>query len=438
MHRTIALWLALLALLAWHALPPSRAPAQALLPSPLAARLDELARQYEPQVIAWRRDFHQHPELSNCEVRTARVIALHLERLGLEVRTEVGGTGVVGLLRGRAAEPVVALRADMDALPVTEATGLPFASREKTTYNGQEVDVMHACGHDAHMAILLGVAEVLAAARDQVPGTVKLIFQPAEEGDAGAARMIADGVLENPRPRAILGLHVLSGEPSGVIRYRPEGAMASADHLRILVRGRQTHAAMPWGGVDPVVVAAQIVLGLQAVVSRQVDLTTAPAVVSLATIHGGVRSNIIPDSVELTGTIRILDPAVQEEVHQRVRQTALRIAESAGATAEVEIGRGYPITYNDPALTGRMVAVLRHLLGDERVVLRGPLTAAEDFSYFQQQVPGFFFWLGVTPPTQDLRTAARNHSPQFYVDEGALITGVQALSHLAIACLATP
>lgn len=416
---------------------PSLGHSQEGAPDSLAKEIDRLAEKLEPQVIAWRRDFHQHPELSYCEFRTAQVIADHLRRLGLEVQTGIAHTGVVGLLRGQPG-PVVALRAEMDALPVTEATDLPFASQEKTLYNGQEVGVMHACGHDAHLAISMGVAEILATLRQQLPGTVKFIFQPAEEGGGGAALMVAQGVLEDPRPGAIFGLHVLSGEPSGTIQYCPGGAMASADGLRLLVRGRQTHAAMPWGGIDPVVIAAQIILGLQTIASRQVDIAASPVVVTIATIHGGVRGNIIPDSVEMTGTIRTLDPKIQREVHERLRQTAVRIAESGGATAVVEIAPGYPVTYNDPALTAQMVPVLERVVGKERVILHPPLTGAEDFSYFQQQIPGFYFWLGVTPPDQDLRTAPRNHSPHFYVDEGALVTGMRALTHLAVAYLRSP
>src|SRR6266850_674927 len=319
--------------------------------SRLDAEIDRRAAQVEGKVVEWRRDIHAHPELSNREVRTAQVVAEHLRALGLEVRTGVAHNGVVGVLRGGRPGPVVALRADMDALPVTEEVDVPFASKVRTQYNGQDVGVMHACGHDAHVAILMGVAEVLAGMRRDLPGTVKFIFQPAEEGvpsgeDGGAEMMIAEGALDDPKPGAIFGLHVFP-YPAGQIRYRPGGTMAAADGLRIVVHGRQTHGALPWAGVDPIVVASQIVLGLETIVSRQVDITAAPAVVTIGAINGGVRNNIIPDSVVMIGTIRTFDPAVQRDIHERVRRTAESIAQSAGATAQVTIEPGVPVTYND-------------------------------------------------------------------------------------------
>jgi amidohydrolase len=401
----------------------------------LGAEVDRRTTLVADKVVAWRRDIHAHPELSNREVRTAQLVAEHLRSLGLEVKTGVAHTGVVAVLRGGRPGPVVALRADMDALPVTEEVDLPFASKVRTTYNGQDVGVMHACGHDNHVAILMGVAEVLAGMRARLPGTVKFIFQPAEEGPprgegGGAEMMIAEGALDNPKPSAIFGLHVFP-YPTGEIRYRPGGAMASSDAVRIVVRGRQTHGAMPWAGVDPVVVAAQIVIGLQTIASRQVDVTKAPAIVTIGAINGGVRNNIIPDSVVMIGTIRTFDSGVQRDVHERVRRTAEAIASSAGATAAVTIDLGAPVTYNDPALTERMLPTLRRVASGA-VVLNAAQTTAEDFSRYQQRIPGLFVFLGVTPPGTDPRTAAPNHSPRFFADEAALPVGVRTLAHLAV------
>jgi amidohydrolase len=416
---------------------PSLALAQA---GRLGAEVDRRAAQVQEKVVAWRRDIHAHPELSNRETRTAGLVASHLRSLGLEVRTGVAHTGVVGVLRGGRPGPAVALRADMDALPVTEEVDVPFASKVRATYNGQEVGVMHACGHDAHVAVLMGVAEVLAGMRRELPGTVTFIFQPAEEGppageEGGAAMMIKEGVLDDPKPGAIFGLHVFPYS-TGEIRFRPAGAMASSDAFRVVVRGRQTHGAQPWAGVDPIVVAAQIVLGLQTITSRQLDITAAPAIVTIGAVHGGVRYNIIPDSVVMVGTIRAFDPAVRRDIHDRVRRTAAAIAQSAGAAAQVAIDSGPPVTYNDPALAERMAPTLRRVVGANRVGLAAPLTTAEDFSRYQQRIPGLFFFLGVTPPGADPRTAAPNHSPRFFVDEAALPVGVRALAHLAVDYLA--
>ncbi|MFB3785544.1 MAG: amidohydrolase [bacterium] len=404
--------------------------------SPLAAAIDRLAAQVEPEVIAWRRDVHQHPELSNREFRTAQLVADQLKSFGLEVQTGVAHTGVVGILRGTQDRPVVALRADMDALPVTEALDLPFASKEKALYNGKETGVMHACGHDAHTAILLGAAKIMSQLRDQIPGTVKFIFQPAEEGapegeEGGAALMIKQGVLENPKPDAIFGLHTRV-YPTGTISYRPGPAMASSDTLSITIHGRQTHGARPWDGVDPIVAAAQVIMGLQTVVSRQTDLTESPAVVTIGIIRGGVRSNIIPDEVEMTGTIRTLDEKMRDVIHMQVKRTVIHIAESAGATADVRINKGYPVTVNDPELTARMVPVFEKIAGKEKVSIAPAATGAEDFSYYGQQIPGLYFFLGVTPPDQDWTKAPVNHSPLFFVDENALITGVRALAQVAV------
>jgi amidohydrolase len=413
-------------------------PAGAQTPSSgrLAAEIERRTDQIEGKVIAWRRDLHEHPELGNREVRTAKIIADHLRGLGVEVRTEVAHTGVVGTLRGGRPGPVVALRADIDALPVAEEVDLPFASKVRTTYNGREVGVMHACGHDLHTSILMGVAEVLAGMRQELPGTVKFIFQPAEEGApagerGGAELMIKEGALDNPRPEAIFGLHVFPF-PVGQIMYRSGAVMASSDSLKILVRGRQTHGALPWSGVDPVVVAAQIVLGLQAITSRQTDLTRSPAVITIGMIHGGVRSNIIPDTVEMEGTIRAFDEAIQEGIHERIRQTAILIAKSAGAEAEVTIERGNPVTYNDPKLTERMIPTLKHVAGENSVGVTPPTTTAEDFSLYQKQIPGLYFFLGITPKSADPAKAAPNHSPRFFADEAALKVGMRALANLTV------
>ncbi|MEX0960002.1 MAG: amidohydrolase [Burkholderiales bacterium] len=403
----------------------------------LRTELDTLAKQVEPRVIEWRRDIHQHPELGNREFRTAGIVAEHLQSLGLEVRTGVAHTGVVGLLRGGKPGPVVALRADMDALPVTEEVDLPFASKVKTTWAGQETGVMHACGHDTHVAMLMGVAEILSKKRADLRGSVKFIFQPAEEspppGEAGgAALMIEEGALENPRPDAIFALHVGSRLNVGQIAYRPGPMMASGDVLHITVRGKQTHGAAPWAGVDPIVVASQIVLGLQTIVSRGLEITREPAIVSIGTIQGGNRFNIIPDTVEMSGTIRTFDEDMRKDIHRRIRQIAESIAESAGATAEVRIDEAYAVTVNDPVLTERMVPTLRRVGGDDNVFVANKVTGAEDFSYFQRIVPGMYFFLGITPKGQDPRKVAFNHSPRFYVDESGLLLGVRALSQLAL------
>lgn len=388
-----------------------------------------------PKVVTWRRDFHQHPELSWQETRTAGIVAAHLKALGLEVRTGVGGTGVVGVLRGGKPGTVVALRADMDALPVTEETNVPFKSTVRTTYNGQQTGVMHACGHDMHVAMLMGTAEVLAGMREQVPGTVVFLFQPAEEtggAASGAATMIAAGALQNPAPTAVFGLHVFSSYATNTIVTRPGGLMASSDIMNIVVKGRQTHGALPWDGVDPIVTASQIVMGLQTVVSRQVELTRSPAIVTIGSINGGIRFNIIPDSVVMAGTIRVFDDNQQSRIHERVKRTAEQIAASAGATATVSIERGNPVTFNDPALYEKMRPTLRRVSPSGRDSLGDQTTTAEDFSRYQQKVPGIFVFLGVTPPGTDPKTAPANHSNHFFADEAALPTGVKLLTSLAL------
>jgi amidohydrolase len=406
-------------------------------PETLSSRIDQAAARVETKVIAIRRDIHEHPELGNREFRTAKLIAERLETLGIETRTGVAHTGVVGILRGGRPGRVVALRADMDALPVTEETGLPFASKVRTTYNGHEVGVMHACGHDAHVAILLGVAEVLSSVREEIPGAVVFIFQPAEEGapegeEGGAELMVKEGALDDPKVEAIFGLHVGSRFALNTIAFRPGAQQAAVDSFKIRVLGKQTHGAYPWLGVDPIVVASQIVLGLQTIPSRQLNSTIAPSIVTIGTIHGGVRNNIIPEEVELNGTIRSLDGRMREELHMRIRRTAEAIATSAGASAEVTITRGYPMTYNEPALVERMTPTLRRVAGAENVSIAHASLGAEDFSFFQQKVPGMFFWMGTRPPQYSAETAPSNHSPRFVLDERGLLLGVRALTHMAV------
>jgi amidohydrolase len=403
----------------------------------LDQRIDESAAKVESRVIDCRRDIHEHPELGNREVRTSKLVVDRLHALGIETRTGIAHTGVVGILKGGKPGRVVGLRADMDALPVTEQVDVPFKSKVRTTYNGQEVGVMHACGHDAHVAILLGVAEVLAGIRDQIPGTIVFLFQPAEEGapqgeEGGAELMVKEGALDNPKVDAVFGLHVTSRYTVQKIAYRPGAQMAAVDSFKIVVHGKQTHGAYPWLGVDPIVVASQIVLGLQTIASRQVDVSLAPSIVTVGAIHGGVRNNIIPDNVEMLGTIRSLDAKMREELHARIKRTAEDIARAGGATADVKIDRGYPITYNDPALTEKMAPTLRRVAGADNVSVVNATLGAEDFSFYQQKVPGLFFWLGTRPANQTADEAASNHSPLFFVDESGLVLGVKALSHVAV------
>jgi amidohydrolase len=399
------------------------------------------AAQIEEKLIAWRRDIHQHPELGEQEIRTAALVAAHLRKLGLEVKTGVAQTGVVALLRGAKPGPVVALRADMDALPVKEPAGLPFASKDKGRYLGHEVDMMHACGHDAHTAILMATAEILTSMKEKLPGTVKFIFQPAEEGPSlyaaftgkswGAKQMIKEGAFADPRPDAVFGLHVTSSMSSGRIGYRAGPAMASADELRIKVIGRQGHAGYPWRAIDPVTTSAQIVLGLQTVVSRRADLMRSPTVVSVSTINGGSRFNIVPDFVEMTGTIRTYDALVRKGVHADIKQIAETIAASANAKAEVDIIELYDPLVNPEQMTARMAPVLARA-SDGNIAVVPQSGAAEDFSFFLKEVPGLFFYVGAVPPGQDPATAAPNHSPNFLIDESALAVGVRALASVAV------
>ena len=411
-------------------------------PYPFDAAIAAAADKVEPRVIAWRRDFHQNPELGNREVRTAHIVAEHLRALGFDqVQEKVAHTGVVGVLKGALPGPVVALRADMDALPVTEEVDVPFKSTVRTEWNGLHCGVMHACGHDAHTAMLMGVAEVLAGLRSRIPGTVKFIFQPAEEtppiGEEGGAKMmVAQGCLKNPDVDAIFGQHITSIFPTGMIGYRSGPFMASADDFRIFVRGTQTHAAMPWRGVDPIVVSSQIVLGLQTVVSRRMDITHEPSVVTVGVFHGGVRHNIIPDEVKLEGTIRTFDEDKRNEIHAHVTRISELIAEAGGAKAKVHIHRWYDVTVNHPGLTEWSVPTLARVAGEAQVRVVDKVCGAEDFSFYQKEVPGFFFFIGCTPPERDASTAAPNHSPRFYVDEKCLKLGVKTLSGLALDWLA--
>ncbi len=407
----------------------------------IQSEIDRRARELEAKVVAWRRDFHQNPELSNREFRTSKIVAEHLRKLGMEVRTEVAHTGVVGVLVGGRPGPVVALRADMDALPVTEEVDLPFKSTAKAQYNGQEVGVMHACGHDNHVAILMGVAEMLAGMKAELPGTVKFIFQPAEEGpplgeEGGAPMMLKQGAFDNPKVDAVFGMHVFPME-LGQVEYRSGGLMASSDNFYITVRGRQTHGALPWNGIDPIVAASQIVMGIQTITSRQTDLTLTPAVVTVGMIRGGIRTNIVPDSVELSGTIRTFDESVRDQLHERLTRTAESIAAASGATASVRIQKMTPVTYNNPPLTERMAPTLERVLGKSNVKIATPTTTAEDFSFFQQAVPGMFFFIGVTPKDR-VGQAAPNHSPKFFADEGVLVPGMRVMANLALDYLTTP
>ncbi|OGT85117.1 MAG: N-acyl-L-amino acid amidohydrolase [Gammaproteobacteria bacterium RIFCSPLOWO2_02_FULL_61_13] len=403
----------------------------------LRARINSGAAAVEQKVITWRRDLHAHPELGNRETRTAKLVAKHLKALGMEVTTGVAHTGVVGVLRGGKPGRVVALRADMDALPVTEPEGLPFASKVRTTFNDQDTGVMHACGHDAHVAMLMGAAEILAGMRDELPGTIMFIFQPAEEGapkgeEGGAELMVKEGVLDGEaKPEAIFGLHVWPVEP-GHIYVRPEGMMAASDRLYITVHGRQTHGSQPWNGVDPITVAAQIITALQTIVSRQVDLTRSPAVISLGSIHGGIRHNIIPDDVALVGTIRTFDKTMQEDIWRRIKTTVEHVALSAGATAEVEIDPHAPVVRNDPALLERMGPALKWAAGEDAVHSLAPVTGGEDFAFYADRIPAVFLFLGINKPGVTQQQAAPNHSPLFYVNEAALIVGVRTLGGLAV------
>lgn len=401
----------------------------------VAAKADAI----EKKIIEWRRDFHEHPELGNQEFRTAEIIAKHLKSLGIEVKTGVAKTGVVGILKGGKPGPVVALRADMDGLPVPERTDVPFASKVKAQFNGEQVSVMHACGHDSHMAILMGVAEVLAGMKNDIKGTVKFIFQPAEEGppfgeEGGAELMVKEGVMENPKVDVIFGLHINSQTEVGKITYRPGGTMAAVNDMKITVKGKQAHGAYPWSSIDPIVVSAQIINSLQTIVSRNLDVTENAGVVTIGSIHGGLRSNIIPEEVVMMGTVRNLSKEDEAMFIDRIKTIVTKTAEAAGATAEVKIPFSvhYPVTYNDPALTAQMLPTLQAVAGVNNTLLKPAVTGAEDFSFYQEKVPGLFINLGGMPKGQDPLKAPSHHTPNFFIDESGFTLGVKALTNLTL------
>lgn len=396
-------------------------------------------QKLEEKVIQWRRDIHQHPELGNRETRTAALIAKHLNSLGMQVETGVAKTGVVGILKGDKAGPVVALRADMDGLPIIERTDVPFASTVKSEYNGQEVGVMHACGHDTHVAILMGVAEILSSMKKDIRGTVKFIFQPAEEGapageEGGAELMVKEGVLDNPKADVIFGLHIDAQTEVGKITYRPGGTMASVNDMKITIKGRQAHGAAPWDAIDPIVVSAQIINSLQTVVSRNLNITKNAGIVTIGSIHGGNRSNIIPEEVVMLGTIRALNDADEKMLIERVKTIVTKTAEAAGATAEILLPYSsfYPVTFNDLSLTAQMLPSLEKAAGSPNVILAPAETGAEDFSFYQQVIPGLYFFLGGMPKGGDPKTAPSHHTPDFFIDESGLMLGVEALSTLTL------
>jgi amidohydrolase len=404
--------------------------------SSINTQLEQATQSVSEKVITWRRHLHQYPELSNREFETAKYITEHLKSLGLEVQTGVAHTGVVAKLSGGKKGPLIALRADMDALPVTEQVDLSFASKQTSTYRGNEVGVMHACGHDTHVAILMAVAESLVKIKDQLAGEVLFVFQPAEEGapegeEGGAELMLKEGLFKQ-KPEAVFGLHVTSSLNTGQIGFREGPLMASEDSFTINVTGRQTHGSRPWNGVDPIVASSQIIMATQTIASRQVDVTKAPSVISFGAINGGIRSNIIPDNVELIGTIRTFDQTMRADIKKRLAKTAELVAESAGARADVHIDHGYPVTVNNVALTQKMTPTLARIAGADNIITTDLITGAEDFSYYALETPGLFYFLGVTPKDQNAKTAASNHSPQFYVDESALQLGVESLSQLVV------
>jgi amidohydrolase len=403
----------------------------------LKTKINNKAASLESKVITWRRDFHQNPELGNREFKTAEKIAKHLRSLGIEVQTGVAKTGVVGILRGGKPGPVVALRADIDALPIKERVAIAFASKIEGVYNGKKVPVMHACGHDTHIAILMGTAEILASIKSELKGTVKFIFQPAEEGppegeEGGAKLMVEEGVLTNPNVDVIFGLHINAQTEVGKIKYRPKGTMASSDWFTIKIMGKQTHGAYPWLGIDPIVTASQIVLGLQTIISRNTDLSETAAVISVGQINAGVRSNVIPEELTMTGTIRSLDSKVQDMLHDRIKQVVTSIAESAGATADINITKQTLITYNDPTLTEKMLPTLEASAGKDNVSITPAVMGAEDFSYYQEKIPGLYFFLGGATKGKPLSETAPHHTPDFYVDERGFLLGMEVLTNLTV------
>jgi amidohydrolase len=395
------------------------------------------ADKIEPKCIEWRKDLHMNPELGNREFRTSKIIATHLKSLGIDVKEGVAKTGVVGILKGGKPGPCIALRADMDALPIVERVNIPFASTQKSTYNGQEVGVMHACGHDTHVAILMSVAEILSGMKNDIKGTVKFIFQPAEEGppageEGGAELMVKEGVMDNPKVDAIFGLHIESDIEVGKIEYKPGAFMASSDWFAIKVKGKGSHGSQPWKGIDPIQISAQIIEGLQTIVSRQSELTKAPVVITVGKIHGGVRNNIIPEECVMDGTIRTLDNNMQKEVHEKIKWTAQKIAEASGATAEVSIETKTLVTYNTPELVKKMISSLEAAAGTGNVRERNWVTGAEDFSYYGTKAPAFFFYLGGMPKGSDPKNAPPHHTADFFVDDEGMKTGIKAFCHLVI------
>ena len=401
----------------------------------IPSNAQKISNSLKNKVIKWRHHIHQNPELSNREYKTALLVESHLKSLGIEVQREIAKTGVVGILKGTKPGKVLALRADMDALPVTEKNNLDFRSKVKSKYNGKETGVMHACGHDTHVAILMGVAEYMSKNND-FPGTIKFIFQPAEEGapdgeEGGADLMIEEGVLENPKVDAIFGLHINSGTHVGKVRYRTKGIMASSQRFVIDVKGKQAHGARPWMSVDPILISAKIIDGLQSIISRNSDLTKAAAVISVGSIQSGIRFNIIPETAQLIGTIRTLDSEMKEIIRQRLNTLVPSIAEAYGGKATVKIQDGAPITYNDPNLTNQMVPTIERVLGKKNVEFIDAVTGAEDFSYFQLKIPGFYFFLGGTPLNIPEADAPSHHTPEFFVDDSALEYGVNVLTAMA-------
>ncbi len=404
-------------------------------PKSLYQTIDNLADNIESKVIEWRRHMHQNPELSNREFETAKYVAAHLKHLGMEVTTEVAHTGVIGVLKGGKSGPTIGLRADMDALPVTERVDLPFASKVKSTYLDEEVGVMHACGHDTHVAMLMGAAEILAQLKDEIQGTIVFIFQPAEEGappgeEGGAKLMVKEGIMETYGIDVVFGMHISSGLPINTIRYKMGGAMAASDRFVIKVKGKQTHGSRPWGGVDPITTSALIINGLQTIVSRQTELTKEAAVITIGKIQGGVRNNIIPEECEMIGTIRTLDVGMQEKIHEKIRKTATLIAESQGAEAEVDIQIGYPVTFNNHDLTRKMLPTLFRVAGEDQVLVSSAITGAEDFSFFAQKVPGLYFFLGGLSPDTDPFDAPGHHTPDFRIDERGMKLGVRTFCNM--------
>lgn len=397
------------------------------------------AAQLQPKVLAWRRDIHAHPELGNRETRTAKLVADHLRALGLDVKTGIATTGVVAVLKGGKPGPRIAIRADMDALPVTERNALPFASKVTSTFRGETVGVMHACGHDAHTSTLMGVAEALASMKADLPGEVLFIFQPAEEGppdgeEGGAEEMLAQGIFRDFKPEAVFGLHVFSTLNAGQIGYRAGPAMAASDRFNIVIKGRQTHGARPWGGIDPIVAAADVIGTAQTIVSRRQNISKLPVVVTFGAIKGGVRYNIIPDQVEIIGTIRTFDEGMRQAVFADLKNVAEHVAAAHGATAVAQIPdtKGNPVTVNDPALSAKMRPSLVRAVGADNVVDMDLNMGAEDFSFYAKEVPGFFFFVGATPKGQDPLTAASNHSPEFFLDESALDVGLRAMLQVTL------